>query len=153
MQLSDPISPLDAHLGYWLRFVSNHVSHSFALKVAGRGVTVAEWVMLRELWENQTIAPSSLAESLGLTRGAVSKLAERLVTKKMVTRVSSLADRRYQTVALTAKGRELVPILAALADANDKTYFGHLTPAERAALTITLQTIVSRQGLKGTPID
>ena len=27
-------SPLEAHLGYWLRFVSNQVSHSFDRKLA-----------------------------------------------------------------------------------------------------------------------
>ena len=26
------VSELEAHLGYWLRFVSNHVSHSFQKK-------------------------------------------------------------------------------------------------------------------------
>ena len=35
---------LENHTGFWLRFVSNHVSHGFARKVAGSGVTVAEWV-------------------------------------------------------------------------------------------------------------
>ena len=35
------LSPLKAHLGYWLRYVSNHVSHAFALQLGARGVTVA----------------------------------------------------------------------------------------------------------------
>ena len=47
------LSPLESHLGYWLRYVSNHVSHAFALKVAARGVTVAEWVVLRELYDGE----------------------------------------------------------------------------------------------------
>ena len=45
------LSSLESHLGYWLRYVSNHVSHAFSLKLAARGVTVAEWVVLRELYE------------------------------------------------------------------------------------------------------
>ncbi|MEI9903207.1 MAG: hypothetical protein WDN06_03970 [Asticcacaulis sp.] len=44
-------SHLEAHLGYWMRFVSNHVSQAFARKVEAHGVTVAEWVVLRELFE------------------------------------------------------------------------------------------------------
>jgi hypothetical protein len=39
-------SELTAHLGYWLRFVSNHVSLAFARKLESRGVTVADWVVL-----------------------------------------------------------------------------------------------------------
>ncbi|MEG2964613.1 MAG: MarR family transcriptional regulator, partial [Janthinobacterium sp.] len=43
------VSELEAHLGYWLRFVSNHVSHSFQKKAEANGVTVSEWVVLREM--------------------------------------------------------------------------------------------------------
>ena len=35
-------SDLTSHLGYWLRHVSNHVSHAFARKLESRDVTVAE---------------------------------------------------------------------------------------------------------------
>ena len=55
------ISGLETHLGYWLRFVSNQVSHAFALKVSELGVTVAEWVILRELHDDDQAAPSALA--------------------------------------------------------------------------------------------
>jgi hypothetical protein len=44
------VSQLEAHLGYWLRAVSNHVSHAFKMKVETHGVTVAEWVVLRARW-------------------------------------------------------------------------------------------------------
>jgi DNA-binding MarR family transcriptional regulator len=75
------MSSLDAHLGYWLRFVSNQVSHAFSLRLARRDVTVAEWVVLRELYDAIEVVPSTLAERLGMTRGAISKLADRLAGK------------------------------------------------------------------------
>lgn len=53
------------------------MSHAFSRKVQARGVTVAEWVVLRELYDGDSM-PSALAERLGLTRGAISKLADRL---------------------------------------------------------------------------
>ena len=43
----ESISTLEDHAGYWLRFVSNHVSHAFMQKVEAKGVTVAEWARLR----------------------------------------------------------------------------------------------------------
>src|SRR5262249_57380142 len=97
------VSPLEAHLGYWLRFVSNQVSHSFSLKLAERGVSVAEWVVLRELYECEAMAPSALAERIGMTRGAISKLADRLETKALVTRTISEAGRPYQAGGGTSK--------------------------------------------------
>ena len=59
------VSELEAHLGYWLRAVSNHVSHGFKTKVERHGVTVAEWVVLRALFERDGVNPSELATTLG----------------------------------------------------------------------------------------
>jgi hypothetical protein len=69
-----------------LRFVSNHVSYAFARKLSDKDVTAAEWVVLREMYGERAIAPSSLAERLGLTRRAISKLADRLIQKKLISR-------------------------------------------------------------------
>jgi DNA-binding MarR family transcriptional regulator len=147
------ISPLDAHLGYWLRRVSNHVSHGFSLKLEALDVTVAEWVVLRELFDAPAMVPSELAAQLGMTRGAISKLADRLAAKRLAIRNSSADDRRYQTLMLTVEGRALVPVLAALADLNDAEFFGHLEPEERAMLEQTMQDIVLRHGLQIIPVD
>jgi DNA-binding MarR family transcriptional regulator len=148
-----PTSTLEDHTGYWLRFVSNHVSHAFALKVEAQGVTVAEWVLLRQMFGAGAANPSQLAEAVGITRGAVSKLVERLCRKKLAERSVSDGDRRYQTVELTAAGKRLVPALAQLADENDREFFGHLKPEERTKLVNLLQDIVRRHGWKDLPVD
>src|ERR1700744_1391765 len=114
MKRKTEISNLHDHLGFWLRFVSNHVSHAFAQKIEATGVTVAEWVILRELFNHDGIAPSDLATLTGLTRGAISKLVQRLLTKNLLTRKHLDDDLRFQTLALTSEGRSLVPKLAAL---------------------------------------
>ena len=146
-------SPLTAHLGYWLRFVSNHVSHAFALKVEAHGVTVAEWVVLRELYDRGDMAPSALAEYLGLTRGAVTKLADRLIAKAMIARTARDDDRRFQTLHITAVGRALVPELAGLADQNDAQFFGAMPPQDRDALERILKDLVHRHNLKTIPTE
>lgn len=147
------VSRLDDHVGYWLRFVSNHVSHAFMQKVETQGVTVAEWVLLRELCETPGISPSQLAETLGMTRGTVSKLIERLCRKELVKREAAGDDRRRQTVAVTAAGDKLVPVLARLADENDREFFGHLSQQQRAALVDGLRDIVRRHGWKDLPVN
>jgi DNA-binding MarR family transcriptional regulator len=148
-----PASDLTSHLGYWLRHVSNHVSHAFARKLESRDVTVAEWVVMRELYGVNALAPSRLADKLRLTRGAISKLAERLISKELVMRASDASDGRAHTLALTAKGRSLIPKLAALADRNDAEFFDHLTAQERATIERILREIVKIRGLKAIPVD
>ena len=147
------VSPLDAHLGYWLRYVSNHVSHAFGRRLAQRGVTTAEWVVLRALHDHSSLPPSALAERLGMTRGAITKLADRLIAKSLLVRTRSEDDRRFQALALTESGRALLPDLAALADANDAEFFGHLAPAERIAIETAMKDIVRRHTLRAVPID
>ncbi|MGQ9370823.1 MarR family winged helix-turn-helix transcriptional regulator [Azospirillum sp. A39] len=147
------VSGLSTHLGYWLRYVSNHVSHAFARKVEEHGVTVAEWVLLRHLFEEEALAPSRLAERMGMTRGAVSKLADRLIAKSLVVRAADPGDGRAQTLSLTAAGRAVVPELAALADANDAAFFGHLAPEDRRALLRILREIVETRRLTSIPVD
>ena len=58
------VSSREAHLGYWLRMVSNHVSHAFGQKVADEDVTVAEWVVLRELLAQGITTPSTIAKRM-----------------------------------------------------------------------------------------
>lgn len=153
MTIKTPPSGLNDHLGYWLRYVSNHVSHAFASKVEEHGVTVAEWVLLRALFDTGDMNPSQLAEIIGMTRGAVSKLVERLCQKEMLNRTLSDGDRRYQMIGLTAVGRRLVPTLARLADENDRKFFGHLKTEERRLLVKILEDMVRKNGWKNLPVD
>jgi hypothetical protein len=55
-------SQLTSHIGFWMRLVSNNVSHAFARKLEASGVTVAEWVILREMFGgDDTTSPSIVA--------------------------------------------------------------------------------------------
>jgi DNA-binding MarR family transcriptional regulator len=120
--------------------------------VEAKGVTVAEWAVMREMLEAGPVIPSQLAERLGMTRGAISKLVERLCHKEFVKRTASDGDRRYQSVALTAKGKKLVPKLAQLADENDREFFGHLAMDQRNDLVQLLEDVVYRHGWKDVPV-
>jgi DNA-binding MarR family transcriptional regulator len=147
------VSDLKMHVGFWLRFVSNHVSHAFARKLLASGTTVAEWVVMREMFDDEETSPGVLAERIGMTRGGVSKLVDRLVSKKLITRRDRSDDRRFQSIALTAAGRRLIPQLASLADQNDEEFFHPLSAGERAALIATMKKLVQAHGLQTLPTE
>ena len=147
------VSDLRSHIGFWLRFVSNHASHTFALKLEGSGVTVAEWVILREMFDTQSTSPSALATATGLTRGAISKLIDRLVQKKLVSRSEASGDRRFQNIKLTSAGRTLVPRLSRIADQNEEEFFAQLSAEERERLLATLKKLVAANRLHTIPIS
>jgi DNA-binding MarR family transcriptional regulator len=146
-------SKLTDHTGYWMRIVSNAVSHEFARKVSDEGVTVAEWAFMRALADTQPTSPSALSETMGMTKGAISKLAERLVTKGLVMRDGSKDDRRAHHLSLTPPGQAKIPVLASLADQNDAEFFGILTKDEHGTLDRILRRIVERRGLNTIPVD
>lgn len=150
---TNAVSELKAHTGFWLRLVSNHVSHRFAQRLEGSGVTVAEWVILREMYSAETTSPSTIAKLTGLTRGAVSKLIERLREKQLLTRAEAAADRRFQDVALTPTGRAVVPQLAMLADNNDREFFRHLSPEEHQQLLAILKKLALANQLNTIPTE
>jgi DNA-binding MarR family transcriptional regulator len=153
MTAPDTVTDLQGHIGFWLRFVSNHVSYAFARKLMASGVTVAEWVILREMFGLEITSPSALANTTGLTRGAVSKLIDRLLEKNLLTRREATGDRRYQDVSLTTAGRTLVPQLAALANQNDEEFFQHLSQEERSSLISTLRKLVRSNKLSKIPTE
>lgn len=148
-----PVSELTDHTGFWMRMVSNAVSQAFARKVEGEGVTVAEWSFMRALYNRDPTPPSVLANSMGMTKGAISKLADRLLAKGLIERTESASDKRAHSLSLSAEGKAKVPVLASLADENDAAFFGVLTKDEHEKLSLVLKALAERRGLKMTPVD
>jgi DNA-binding MarR family transcriptional regulator len=148
------VSELKKHIGFWMRFVSNHVSSAFARKLAKNGLSVAEWVVLREVYENgSAMAPSVLSHHTGMTRGAISKLVDRLLGKGLILRKGAENDRRYQEITLTQEAKKLLPVLGKLADQNDDEFFQVLSAEERKTLTDLIKKVAHLNKLTKLPTD
>jgi DNA-binding MarR family transcriptional regulator len=152
MSKKQGVSSVEAHLGYWMRFVSNRVSEEFRIAVEAVGVSVSEWVALRTLYDSVDANHGSLTQALGMTKGAVSKLIARLEEKGLIDRQTVQADARQIGLRLTAAGKALVPRLATLADKNDERFFGHLSAARRRELRQLLEEIVTIHQLSEVPV-
>ena len=104
METTSGNTDLESHLGYWLRRVSNAVSGAFARALQDSQTSVAEWVLLSQLQKNEKAAPGELADLLGLTRGAVSKIIDKLEAKDWVQSDAKEGDNRYRLLSLTRAG-------------------------------------------------
>ena len=147
------ISTLESCLAYWVHYVGYRLSHELCRGVQKFGVTAAEWVVLRKLHESgeNGSMPSHLAVRLGLTRSAISKLAQRLEAKELIHREKSLPDRRAKLLTLTTLGRILVPRLAALADETNARNFRGAGLAWREKIEQVMKWIVRRDRLRFVP--
>jgi DNA-binding MarR family transcriptional regulator len=144
---------LESHLGYWLRRVSNAVSGTFARALQERQTSVAEWVLLRELHERGQTAPGELADSLGLTRGAVSKIVDKLDAKGWIHTEAKEGDSRFRLLSLTRAGRRSLPVLAQIADQNDARYFDCLSAREKSTLRELLAKLTDHHRIQDTPTE
>jgi DNA-binding MarR family transcriptional regulator len=157
METSTPevqhIPDLESHLGYQLRRVSNAVSGGFSRALQEKQTSVAEWVLLRELHERGQAAPGELADVLGLTRGAVSKIIDKLEAKGWVQAGAKEGDNRYRVLSLTRAGRRSLPILAQIADQNDSAYFDCLNAKEKVVLRELLIKLAEHNRIHVIPTE
>jgi DNA-binding MarR family transcriptional regulator len=112
---------------------------------------VTEWGALRTRWSQSETTHAELIRALGMTKGAASKVVSRLEEKGLAGRQLADGRAREQSLSLTTAGKDLVPLLAALADANDAHFFGHIPAAERDALTQAMKALVQHHQLKEIP--
>lgn len=144
---------LEEHLGYWMRRVSNRVSGSFARALEERGTSVGEWVLLRLLLEKEEASPAELADAMGMTRGAISKIVEKAETKDWVVSRSDPEDGRALRLRLTRKGLRVVPELARIANRNDERFFGQLSKGQRAELRKLLMKLTDSNEIDGIAVE
>jgi DNA-binding MarR family transcriptional regulator len=144
---------LESHLGYWLRRVSNAVSGSFARALSEKQTSVAEWVLLREVEERGQTAAGELADSLGLTRGAVSKIVDKLDAKGWIQMEAKEGDSRFRLLSLTRAGRRSLPVLADIADENDARYFDCLSAKEKNTLRGLLVKLAAQHRIATVPTE
>ena len=124
-----------------LRRAAAHHDARLARALAPFGVTPAEWQVLEALYAEGAVSPSVLGVRIGVTRGAVTRLVERLRVKALAVRASGRGDARFQTVALTGAAARLVPQLAAVARGCEAEVFVGLSTKVREQLAAALATV------------
>ena len=129
-------------LGTLLRVAAGKLAVAEAAALRAQGVTAAEATLLRELHAAGAVAPSVLADRMAMTRGAVTKLVDRLKAKQLLVRAKGRGDGRMQTIALTGAGARLVPDLVGVAAQVEAKISGRLDTAGRVGLAKGLTRII-----------
>lgn len=138
-------SNLEDHLGYWLRCLSNFISRSFAERLEKQGISVAQWVVLRTLYDRSSLTLNTVAGQVGVDKSTLSRMVERLVQMGLVNR-SEGHDRRSLGLELTAAGKTMVLQSAKLADENDDAFFHSLSSRQREEFLTTIKQLLTANG-------
>ena len=115
--------------------------------LAPEGLTRMMWLVLTGLGEDGVTTPSDLADYIGITRPATSRLLARMEGAGFVVRSGSAADGRSVSVALTDRGREVLARLRPQVDAVLARFTAKLDPAALAGLIDSLGRLAAAEDI------
>jgi len=130
---------------------SKRVLGAFGETFELHGLSPGRYAVLMALFAHDVpLAPSEIAERLGVTRATITGLIGGLVGDGLVAYVSADAeDRRRRAIALTAKGRRLLRGLVPDIFEQMVALFAPLSGSERATLLKLMSKVEA--GLSGAP--
>jgi DNA-binding MarR family transcriptional regulator len=97
----------DNSIGYLLKRCGILVSQIAERSFVSQPVSFTQWAVLAQLTLQPHMTPTELRKNLGLDLGALTRIVDDLLGKRLVSRERSDMDRRAVRVALTAEGRRL----------------------------------------------
>jgi DNA-binding MarR family transcriptional regulator len=109
-------------------------------------VTLPQFRALVVLASRGPERPSELAEALGVHPSTITRLCDRLVSKRLVNRSESAENRREVTIRLTPKGRRLVDAVTARRRDEIATIAANVPARERSATVHALHALGEAAG-------
>ena len=135
---------LDEFLPYQLSVTSNAVSSAIARTYEVLfGLRVPEWRLIAVLAEQEGVTQQALVARTEMDKMTVSRAAQALVTRGLVTRVPHGRDKRSHTLALSEDGRALYAQIAPKALELEEKLLEELGAREIAQLKATLAKLKS----------
>jgi DNA-binding MarR family transcriptional regulator len=99
-------------VGYLMRICMNRLLPQMEALFEDQELTFSQWTTLVALHDGRITTAGDLAHNICHDAGSLTRLIDQMVKRGLVTRTRSDADRRVVSLALTARGRSLVEVLA-----------------------------------------
>ena len=100
--------------------LAKRLTHVMAVELDRRlrvhNVTLAQWGVLKQLWEREGRSQVELQGRMGLEGATVTGLLQRMIRAGLVQRRTDPSDKRVQRVFLTEQGRALETVVAHLVE-------------------------------------
>ena len=138
---------LDSYLPYRLSVASNAVSGLIARAYEDRfGLTVPQWRVICVLAEDGGLTQVQVVARTVMDKVTVSRAAQGLSKRRLVTRAENKADGRSHVLDLTPEGRRLYAEIAPLAMAYEAALIAGLSPDDVALLKRLLGRLQTAAG-------
>ena len=89
--------------------VSSAINRTFLRAFANEGIeiTIEQWSVLACLWKNDGVTQQDLCNLTSKDKPSMTRLIDKLERRKLVTRISSIVDRRINLIQLTDDGKNM----------------------------------------------
>lgn len=146
--------PYDLHtgVGYQLTIAARTNNAGFEHSLSDLGLTRQMWCVLVAVGEQQITTPSAIADYIGIIRPAASRTLKLMERKTLLARAAGDTDKRSTTVALTAKGRDLLQQSLPLALRTREHINTALSPTEQRQLSHLLEKLTASVQSKATGV-
>jgi DNA-binding MarR family transcriptional regulator len=129
-------------LGFLLKDASRLLRRRFEREAQDLAMTSSQLQIVAQLSRNEGIGQAALAALLDIEPMTLSRHVDRMEAAGLVERRQDPNDRRARQLFTTAKSRDLLaPMRAVAAEVYDQAQAG-LSPDERAALVAALETVI-----------
>jgi len=126
---------LDDYLPYRLSVASNGVSGLIARAYEDRfGLTIPQWRLICVLAEDLALSQGGIVARTGMDKVTVSRAAQGLLKRRLISRRDHQRDGRSHILALTQEGTHLHSEIGPLALAYEAALIAGLAPSEVALL-------------------
>lgn len=144
IQPQEPVNFGPDQLVLALRGLSRGVQKFLTAQAQANGLALTELTTLIRAADDGGVIPAEAARELGLRRGSMTSLADRLEQRRLIRRVPHPTDRRLLLLTATAQGHKLLegalaPLLGELgqlAQALDQDQLGALNGFVRELTTL-----------------
>ena len=117
-----------------------------SLATVAEDVTLAQYRALIELAARGPLRLADLADALAVDRSTATRMCDRLVRKRLISRRRSSEDRRVVHVSLTDAGAELVAEVSRNRRAEIRSIVRRMPAASRPLVVAALQTFAEAAG-------
>lgn len=113
-----------------------------ALRENNAGITVDQWVVLKQVSENNGCSQVEIGNSTVKDAPTTTRIIDQLTNKNLISKQLDPEDRRRYMVFITEKGRKLIERLLPVVQAYRQIPVRDFSTAEERALTGLLQRMI-----------
>jgi DNA-binding MarR family transcriptional regulator len=138
--------PLHTYLSFLLAQANREVNRQLGTRLAGEGVPVEQWRIIKALSDGNGRSMGELADAVLLNHPTLTKIIDRMVGDALVHRVPDPNDRRKVLIFLSNRGKALNERLNALAMRQESDLIESYGPKKASELKRLLEGLIESAG-------